>query len=211
MHKYAGVLAGLEKRLSRLEGKREAARESVLLSRRAVKELKAKQDLYMQAREVVQKVAKLTQEELSYRLSDLATIAMGVVFDDPYEIVVEFVERRGRTECDIKFMKGEEKETAVGRTGGGAKDIAAFALRIAVWGLYRGKKRPVFIMDEPFRNVSRDLQEQTSEMVKYVSDMLGLQFIIVSHDPNLIEHADRIFEVTQADGVSLVTAVRDNP
>ena len=47
-------------------------------------------------------------------------------------------------------------------------------------------------------------QEHASIMLKELSQKLGLQFIIVTHEPVLANYADRIFEVKIRKGISKV-------
>lgn len=80
-------------------------------------------------------------------------------------------------------------------SGVGAIDVAAFALRIASWSMARPRTHPVIILDEPFRYLSENYQERASNMLKELSDKLGIQFIIITHEQTLTTSADRIFEI----------------
>ena len=42
-----------------------------------------------------------TQQNLQFHISNISTMALDAVFDRSYELIAEFVERRGRTECDL--------------------------------------------------------------------------------------------------------------
>jgi len=75
--------------------------------------------------------------------------------------------------------------------GGGAVDVAAFALRMAFIAIRGG--RPILVLDEPFKFVSVDLQNKCSDMIKELSRKLSIQVIMVSHLPEIISGADRIF------------------
>lgn len=156
------------------------------------------------ARSVVQTVAEETQRQIEYHISSLVTIAIQAVYpDNPYEFKLRFVLRRNKTEADLVFIKGEnETDDILNAGGGGPADVAAFALRIATWSLK--KTRNVFILDEPFRCISQDKQEKCSEMLKEISDKLQLQFIIISHLPELVGSADKVIEIKNIDGVSMI-------
>jgi hypothetical protein len=52
------------------------------------------------AKKIIQEVALKTQQQLSYNISGIASMALETVFDTPYELHLEFVERRSKTECD---------------------------------------------------------------------------------------------------------------
>jgi len=153
-----------------------------------------------QARIILQIVAQKTQKKLEYHISSLVTTALRSVLPEPPDFKAEFVTRRNKTECDLLFvMNGEEYLPKEG-SGGGAKDIASFAFRVSRWGL--NKNRPTMILDEPFRNVSPDLQHKVSEMLKMVSSEINLQIIMVSHAVNINACADKVTEVVKEKGVS---------
>jgi len=67
------------------------------------------------------------------------------------------------------------------------------------------KKRNVIILDEPLRFLSEDKQERASQMIKELSDRLGIQFIIVTHNATLAGYADKVFRVRMRNKKSVVT------
>ena len=158
------------------------------------------------AQNIIRTVAQQTQDELTYHISDLVSLAMEAVFgDSAYSLKVEFPLRRGRTECDINFIRAGQAVSPLQGAGGGAVDVAAFALRVALWSLMQPRTRPVIVLDEPFRFLSRDLHSQASTMLREVSGKLGVQIIMVTHSEALTECADRIFEVQIKNGKSIVS------
>ncbi len=164
-----------------------------------------------QAQNIIQTVARQTQAELSYHISELVSLAMSAVFDKPYELHIDFVLRRGKTEADIFFMdkKSGELFDPMQATGGGVVDVASFALRLVAWSLSRPKTDNVLILDEPFRFLSRDLHPKASRMLLEVSGKLGLQIIMVSHSLELIEAANKVFYVQKKRGVSVVDEIEE--
>lgn len=156
------------------------------------------------AHEIIKEVGYKTQELLQVQISDITSLAMEAVFEDPYKLEVLFVERRNNNECDLLFERDGQLMKPLDASGGGAVDVAAFALRIASWSLSSPSLRNVIILDEPMRFLSRNLQEKASQMIKQISKKLGIQFIIVTHEAKLTESADRVFEVGQVNGVSFL-------
>jgi ABC-type transporter Mla maintaining outer membrane lipid asymmetry ATPase subunit MlaF len=167
--------------------------------------LQEQQGNFEKAQVVIQVVALLTQNQLRYHISEIVTLALASVFDDPYEFDVEFVQRRGQTECDLSFVREDAHVSPLTASGGGVVDIAAFALRVALWSLKQPHTRPILILDEPFRFVSANYKPKASEMLKMISERLGLQIIMVTHSEELIECADAVFVVTQKRGISKIT------
>ncbi|RLA02447.1 MAG: hypothetical protein DRQ42_00585 [Gammaproteobacteria bacterium] len=155
-----------------------------------------------QARAILQLVAKSTQSKLEYHIANLVTTALRSVFPEAPDFEVHFVERRNTTECDLLFKIDGEEYKPIESSGGGALDVASFALRVSRWSL--NKNRPTLILDEPFRNVSPDLQNKVSEMVKLVSSEIKLQIIMISHAVEINTSADKIFLTTKEKGVSAI-------
>ena len=153
-----------------------------------------------EAKVLIRDVAKQTQDQLVYHISEIATLALQAVFPNPYSLEVEFTdERRGKTECDIWLVKKGNRAIPLASTGHGPADIASLALLISVWSLRKPRTRPILILDEPMKAVDLDLRPVASAMLKEISSRLGMQVLLVTHDPNLVGAADRIFEVGQVE------------
>jgi len=153
----------------------------------------------------IQTVAKKVQESFKVKIESIVSVALSSVFDDPYEFKVDFEIKRNRTECILSFERNGFKVNPLNASGGGAVDIASFALRLSLWSLENPKKESIIILDEPFKFVSKNLREKASMLVKELSDKMGIQFIIVTHEDNLIDYSDKIFKVTQnKKGISTV-------
>jgi len=158
-----------------------------------------------QALEIIKEVGLKTQQQLQFQIGNITTLALESVFEDPYELKVEFVERRNKTECDLLFVKKNGYLLhPLNASGGGAIDIASFALRLASWYMQTPKTRSIIILDEPLRFLSEDLQERASNMIKELSEKLNIQFIIITHEERLTEYADKIFQTRIRNGVTKI-------
>jgi len=149
----------------------------------------------LKGRAVIQEAAKATQVNLERRIGDLVTTALEGVFpDDPYEFRLKFEVRRNRTECDIWFVKNGKEMDPMLDSGGGPKDVASFAARLAFWSLR--KSRPLVILDEPFKFLhSPEYQRNCSDMIGMLSEKLGMQMLIVTDQRNI--EGDRIFDLEE--------------
>lgn len=159
-----------------------------------------------QAREIIREAGLKTQQELQIHISDITSLALDAVFDNPYQLVAEFVQRRNKTECDLYFFRDGERTDPLSATGGGVVDVASFALRIASWSMQTPRSSNTIILDEPFKHLSTNYQENASEMIKELSKKLGIQFIIVTHEIALAMNADKTFEVKSYKGTSRIRA-----
>ena len=153
-------------------------------------------------RAYVQIVAEQTQKKIEYHISNLVSMALSAVFPDPYEFSLQFVQRRNKTEADLIFKKDGNEGDPLDISGGGALDVASFALRAATWSIKPSRK--VLLLDEPGKFISRDLQEKFGEMIKTISTKLGIQLIVISHIPEIISYADKVFNTTNIKGETIV-------
>lgn len=188
----------LENRKGEYNHLKKEVKSKIRENKRLIKDLKN----HEKALEIIKQVSKKTQEKLQYHFSDITSLALEAVLDNPYELKVEFVERRNKIECDLYFERDGARRDPMKEAGGGAADIASFALRIASWAL--AKSRNTIILDEPFKNLDKSKHEKASKMLKEISIRLGIQFIIVTHEQALTEAADRVFEVTKKRKISKV-------
>lgn len=183
--------------LSHLQRKKKEIKEDLSYAKTRAEGMK-------KARIVIQTVAQETQKNLEYHLSDLVTTALRSVFPDEINFIVKIEIRRGKTECDLLFEEFGKQYKPIEGSGFGPVDVASFALRICFWSLKTN--RHTFILDEPFRNVSPDLQHKVSAMVKELSRKLGIQIIMVSHQEEINVAADKTW-VTEK--IGKVTQVKE--
>ena len=162
--------------------------------------------LLEEAQTFLQKVATDTQSELKLQIEDIVNLALETVFPGEYSFQVLFNISRGKTEAELLFLdqKTGRQIDPMNASGGGVIDLTSFALRIASYALEQGNGN-VIVLDEPFRFVSRDLVARAGEILKVLSEKLNLQIILVTHIPELIDVANKVFEVKkQEDGVSKI-------
>ena len=195
------MLLKLRQIIERKKGQRDKVISLLSVCKREINQFKEEINFSEQAQIIIQKVAQETQKQLEWHISEIVTLALASTFDNPYIFKAEFVQRRSKTECDLFFERDGFKVNPVAEAGGGSVDVAAFALRIAMWSLAKSRWRNTLIFDEPFKNINdktRRTHERVAEMVKVLSKKLKLQFIIITMIPELEEIADRVFEFSLA-------------
>lgn len=151
---------------------------------------------------IVQKLAAEIQNSVRLHLESLVQLALNAVFPKTYIFHLDFVEKRGRTEAEITLERDGDRVNPIDAAGGGVVDVVALALRLAAWGL--SNTSPVLVLDEPFRFVSKGLRSAVQSFLLGLSQQLGVQVIMVTHDQELMTGADKLFLVEQRDGRSTV-------
>lgn len=146
---------------------------------------------------------EMTQKSLEMKVSNIVSSLLSSISEDPYEFLVKFKPRRNTMECDLFFKRGEKKLHILESCGHGCADLASMGLKISHQKMQKGK-RQVLLMDEPFRQLQKDLHGIVAEVLGEIAKTAGIQFIIVTHEKALIENADKAFHVVQRKGVSYV-------
>lgn len=196
-------------KLEQRKGKRDVLETEVKEGKHAIIAMKKDRRVKEMALEIVKMVALSTQEQLTYNISEITDLALDAVLEKPYSVDLEFVEKRNKTECEIYFSRdGMQIKPYDG--GGGAVDIASFALRIAAWSMSRPRSRRTLILDEPFKHLKGEIaNKRMLEMVRMITKKLNLQIIMVGDErvsrEVITEITDRLFEVTIKKGVSQVS------
>ena len=194
----------LRTKLERQKGSRDTVINSLATNQTELESARVSLHRHEEAREIIRKIGMETQNSLSFHINDIVSLALDSVFDNPYQFAVDFVNRRNKTECDLYFVRDGNRIDPLTASGVGAVDVASFALRIASWSMARPRTDNVIILDEPFRFLSENYQERASNMLREVSQKLGIQLIIVTHETVLTTSADRIFEVSIKKGISQI-------
>jgi DNA repair exonuclease SbcCD ATPase subunit len=158
--------------------------------------LKRESDDHKKIRDTYKQAAVTTQSYLEKHLSLIVTNALQSVFyEEDFEFVVKFSEKRNATECSLTIIDDGEEYDIIEDKGFGVADIASFALRVAY--VLLDSTDNVIIFDEPFRNLDKNRIPLASKMVKELSHKLDMQFIIISHIKELAECADKSVQIAK--------------
>jgi len=183
------------------------ARNSLLLRKEGLEkkaiELSAKFLKSEEARNHIQIVAKETQAELEFHISDVVTSALAAVFDDPYTFNIEFVVRREKTEADLTWNKEDNQYLP---NSGGVRDMSSLGLREAMRSLQPHQSAKILLLDEPFKHVKTlAAQKRALQMLKEMSFKFGLQIILVT-----AAESDKNMELlSEVDTAYLIAKIKD--
>ena len=188
------------------KGMKKQIENNLLQNKTTLDNLNNRIKLLEQAQAFLQKVAQDTQSQLKFQIEDIVNLALETCFPNEYQFQLQFNIARGKTDAELVFLSQKTGRLIdpMNASGGGVVDLTAFALRIASYALEQGVDN-VIILDEPFRFVSKDLVDRAGEILKVLSTKLGLQIIIVTHIPEFVDIADKVFRVRKnQNGVSKI-------
>lgn len=162
-------------------------RRQVVQERKNLQAAREQLDAARAAQKLLQTVAEGVQASAHQQIASVVTRCLEAVFgDEAYEFKIRFVQKRGKTEAELLFLRdGLELDDPLNSSGGGVVDVASFALRLVCLMLERPKKRRLLVLDEPFRFLSKDYRPRIRQLLLELSKELSVQMIFVTHDPLL--------------------------
>ena len=138
-----------------------------------------------QAQQLVQQVAEQVQQQAHQQVASVVTRCLQAVGFD-YEFRIKFVRKRGKTEAELLFVRDDVEIDPTDAAGGGAIDVASFALRLSCLMLSKPQRRRLLVLDEPFKFTSKDFRPAVRELLLTLAKEMKIQFILVSHQPELM-------------------------
>lgn len=175
-----------EKKVRAIEARLQFLNESLTEEVAALKEVTLHLKHARDAQEILQLVSRAVQQKAHEKISEVVTKCLCAVFgEDTYEFDIVFEMKRGKTEAQLRFLKGDSSVDPCSASGGGVVDVAAFALRIACLVLHRPRLSQVLVMDEPFKFVSSQYQDSVRTMLEDLASEMKIQIIMVTHNPAL--------------------------
>lgn len=157
-----------------------------------------------QARDIINRVGILAQVETKSVIESLVSQALQSVFGLEYSFEMEDVIQRNKPETTFYVVISGRRHLLKSELGGGVVDLVSFCLRVVLWAINTPRTDAVLIFDEPLKFVDQTRQERVGDMIRKLSEMLGLQFIINTHEDVLAQVADKTFLVEKIKGVSLI-------
>lgn len=153
------------------------------------------------AREVILVVVSTAQQTAKSKIESLVTAAIQSVYDRPFEFELRFKQQRNRSVAAPIIKEGDIEYDAKEDLGGGMLDIISFALRVVVWSMRDRLTRNFMVFDEPMKFVGTGaLMDRAAEFMKRVSLSLGIQFLIITHNQQLAEIGDKVWDFKHEEG-----------
>lgn len=206
------VAGAFQADLTKKKGQKEAIAKQLETEKKEKGIAESDKKLFADTVAFLQAVLQSGQTTIQSVFNDLGSAAISKIFSsgpsDEKRLNFAF-ETRNRSLCvDIQLIepwspdgsndKMEDKASDISKnSGGGLRDVASFALRMAMLELQAGAGMdgPVFL-DEIFNCISVHNIHAAGEFLKELAKRTDRQMILVTHQPVLLGYADRIFMAT---------------
>ena len=165
-----------------------------------------------QVTHLLNSIAEDKQLKAQADIEELVSRGLQTVFDDTLSFhivqstrgktsVVEFVIRTtlGDRVVDTNVMESR---------GGGIAVVVGFLLRVVVMLLRTGpRQEDLLLLDETFAMVSVEYLPVLAEFLRSIVDETGIQIILITHQKELVEGADKVYEFKTVSGRTVVAEV----
>lgn len=137
------------------------------------------------------------QQVLRRKIESIVSYGLKVVFDEDYRFIVNMEVKGKQVVMDFALeLRGFVEEDIMASDGGGVVAIIGFILRLLVVIFLKGRVRQLIIMDEALAQLSSGYRSKMAEFVKELASRIGIQMIIVSHQDEYLDVADKAYRFT---------------
>lgn len=126
-------------------------------------------------------------ERAKTRLESITNEALKLVFPDKSMIfhVIANQTKKGVT-YELNIETDGVTTELLDAKGGGVLDIIQTCLRITYLLRLKNRQRQFILFDEPFKNLDSERVNTAIEWLNRVSEVFGIQMLIITHIPSLI-------------------------
>jgi len=175
-----------EKKILQKESEQNFLKKEILQKKEDIQKTEEEIEHRKTAHSVLQEASEKIQQKVHTQIASVVSKCLQTIFPDKnLSFQIQFENKRGKTEAKLVLLNNGQERNPMEDEGGGILDVISFALRVACLSLSKPPLRLILILDEPFKFVSEEYQENVKILLEEISKTLGIQIIMVSHIQNL--------------------------
>jgi len=178
-------LEEMKTKVTSVSARRQALADAVQKARDTVERLKGQSVIADYALAVSRGVYDARIGKFVQELQNIVSTGLTKVFGKKYDFRVDYRVSGVVFEIASEDTAGEYVDI-LDAHGGGVVQITAFLLHVYAMSYSRADK--VMLLDEHFNNVSKEFKSALARLIVELGEQLQFQFILVSHDAELIEY-----------------------
>lgn len=154
---------------------------------------------------VIAAIEESQRKELKDKIENLVSYALSVVFDKSYKFRLQLSQRGKQTEAEFLVEVPEHPGVEFqlkDAHGGGLVAVVAFVLQLVVALSSKPALRRFMVLDEPFSQVSAEFKDKLMGFVRELADKTDVQFLFITHDPEIIAIGDKKYRFQLTNGVT---------
>lgn len=206
------TLAEMNSSYNQGRGRLEILTEQLTEKQTRLNEICTDVDIWHQVQLLLTKTSDYAREQLKERIESVVSAALqAIVTDQDLRFRVVIDTRAGQPTAEWEIVTDYDGDTLAGPvedgSGGGIADIVSTALRLALLELARPKPGGPIIQDEPGKMISRDYSPNMAAFLKDYAKSTGRQILLVTHNDDLADVADRSYRFSKNTDESEVAAL----
>jgi DNA repair exonuclease SbcCD ATPase subunit len=196
----------LKQDISRLRGQRDQLQTTLSNYEKRYSQIKTEVALLGSSRELYQKGSTTLRLRISERFANLASRALKYIFQrDDIKFIVELDIKSNLPSATFYVEIGGHQMDPKEALGGSIYEIIGVCLRLVCLEVF-GLKGPL-MLDEPLRSVDETNLKNALEFIHEYCRETNRQLFIVTHNDQIAKSGDKIFEVIQQNGISLISEI----
>ena len=200
-------------KIERKIGERDRIKKEIDEINSELTDIEKKRKIYSEAKRILEIAYEKLRVSTMQGIENLVNRALKTIYDDlTFRIELDTERNKNiakpvvRKEGGGIYFEGDPLDTS----GGTVSQIISLALRISILEKSINPKfEGPLILDEPLTFLDEGSKKLIGEFLKKVSEILGRQIILITHDRILMEIGDKIFYVKIKDGESKIEEISD--
>lgn len=206
----------ITERYTRMATERSLLAEQITKMAGEIDGLKKAQDTIVRTTAFTKKIAQDAQNEFKAEVDNTITMAVKTMFDESFRFDLEIKTGGSGLQCRPliwEHVDGEDVEySPKDEMGGSIIDPIGFAIRVVLQAYDPDPTRSTFLLDEPMKHVGKgELLERAGMLLREISHRMNKQLLVITHEPELAEIADRAWRVVRRHGKSVATVIKGQP
>ena len=199
-------ILALVKKQTELETRLSITKESLQKAREESQRAETAAELYKACTELLVNTSLTIQRKTTDKIAQIVTDLYQYVFLSEDRFVIKVDTKRSVPVASFFIETKKDGKTILldplKSDGGGKVDVLSLGLRLAALLLYRPALNKVLILDEPLRFLSstatssKPYRLRAVEFLKQIAHEYNIQVIAVTHDTELMDLADTVYEVS---------------
>ncbi|MEM1633833.1 MAG: AAA family ATPase [Sulfolobales archaeon] len=199
-------------RLNRIEGEISRSENDLRIKKEEIsklKDLESEVHVLKKARDSLEKLSEIFRKDGV--IAKILTSRVRASLESEINRILRETNREFRMKIDEEFGFGIVYSSGVERPienlSGGEKTILSIALRLALARILTGRIPRFMILDEPTQNLDSDMRIMIFDIIREIAGAMD-QVIVVTHDEEIADRADRLIRVINTGGVSRINIER---
>lgn len=202
------ILDDRKKELARKQAENDLLNRQMSEMEQRILDLVTKLEVGQDALKFLEGLANSRRGAMKGKIETVVTEALRLIYGDTYRVELTYGMRNNRSSLDIEMVRdtpaGEVRREMNG-FGGGMADTISVPLRLMV--LVGSKQtEKVCILDECWKHQDGVRIEMVGQFLRALAEKLGMQVLFCTHHQPLRDYADKVYDVSENEGVSKVMA-----